>query len=211
MATLCVEDLHTKLQNYCNWNSLPTELLSDIKGDKTTASHDADATLAAFITHLTALLPFEWSVTQHATFPSGNSSSSSSTNRLQATMHPAAVGTADGIMVFGGLQLGRLAEVKVENEASWIKESMPAGLAPDCSRVYQVRTGHTTHVEQCRKTISLQNKANSHFADPDSLLDKTVHLKGMATAPSTRAGMPCPRCARPACAQTTKQQHRSWM
>jgi len=149
MATLCLEDLHTKLQNYCNWNSLPTELLSDIKGGTTKASHDADATLAAFITHLTALLPFEWSVTQHATFTIGNSSERSS--RLQATMHPAAVGTADGIIVFGGLQLGRLAEVKVENEASWIKESMPAGLAPDCSRVYQVRTGHNPHVELAGK------------------------------------------------------------
>ncbi|KAF6252347.1 hypothetical protein COO60DRAFT_1644120 [Scenedesmus sp. NREL 46B-D3] len=52
-------------------------------------------------------------------------------------MHGQAAGTPYGMMCFGGMVLGRLAEIKVQNEISWIKEHQGHLLAPDYSTVYQ--------------------------------------------------------------------------
>jgi hypothetical protein len=81
-------------------------------------------------------VPFEWSVVQHKAF--NNSSSSDASRRLHPMMHAPAVGTSESIMCFGGVQLGVMQEVKVDNEVSWIKETMAGGLEPDYSKVYQV-------------------------------------------------------------------------
>jgi hypothetical protein len=86
------------------------------------------------------LVPFEWSVVQHRAF--GNANSSSNNSRLHPMMHAPAVGTSEGIMCFGGVQLGVMQEVKVDNEVSWIKETMAGGLEPDYSKVFQVRPSH---------------------------------------------------------------------
>lgn len=157
LLMICLEELLDKLRSYCNWNSLPRDLLSSAvnsRGASTSGTdRSEDALLTAFLLHLTSLVPFQWSVVQQPVFAGGTSTSSSAGEGScpQAMMHAQAVGTTDGIMCFGGLRLGRLQEVRVENEASWIKESMPAGLAPDCSRVYQVTCaveGKDAHVSR---------------------------------------------------------------
>jgi hypothetical protein len=58
-------------------------------------------------------------------------------------MHALGVGTSEGIMCFGGIQLGSLSEIKIDNEVSWIKNEQPAGLAPDYSRVFIQVRNHT--------------------------------------------------------------------
>jgi hypothetical protein len=149
MANLLgLEELQQKLVKYCNWNALPKELLSTIKSASSTTAAGAandSALLTAFLHHLTTLVPFEWSVVQHAVFDANHDSSSndssSSSRRMRAMMHAPATGTPDGMMCFGGVQLGLLQEVKVQNEVSWIKDIQPTGLAPDCSKVYQVCVG----------------------------------------------------------------------
>jgi hypothetical protein len=141
MVVLCEEELHSKLRNYCNWASLPPDLLASSTGNRSTAAAGGDeAALAAFLQHLAGLVPFEWSVMQQSVFEAGTASSSSGSRRLHAMMHAPGVGTQEGVMCFGGVQLGVLQEVKVEHESSWIKNSEPIGLAPDYSRVYHV--GH---------------------------------------------------------------------
>lgn len=139
MVVLCEEELQSKLRNYCKWASLPPDLLASTGSRPTAAAGNDEAALAAFLQHLAGLVPFEWSVMQQSVFEAGTaSSSSSSSRRLHAMMHAPGVGTQDGVMCFGGVQLGVLQEVKVDNEVSWIKNAEPIGLAPDYSRVYHV-------------------------------------------------------------------------
>lgn len=137
MVVLCEEELQSKLRNYCNWASLPPDLLASTGSRTTAAAGNDEAALTAFLQHLAALVPFEWSVMQQSVFEAGAASSSSS-RHLHAMMHAPGVGTQDGVMCFGGVQLGVVQEVKVDNEVSWIKNAEPIGLAPDYSRVYQV-------------------------------------------------------------------------
>lgn len=159
MAVLFPEHLQSKLLTYCNWASLPKELLTSSHGSasSTTAAGD-DALLAAFLQHLAGLVPFEWSVVQQTVFEGASSSSNSNAKRMHAMMHAPAVGTTEGIMCFGGVQLGVLQEVKIDNEVSWIKNTEPAGLAPDYSRVYQVSMCHITsgHVDLNSKLVHVQ-------------------------------------------------------
>jgi hypothetical protein len=136
MAVLCPEHIQSKLLTYCNWPSLPKELLTSSHGFASSPTAGDDALLEAFLQHLCSLVPFQWSVTQQRVFE--GPSSSSSAKCTHAMMHAPAVGTHDGIMCFGGVQLGVLQEMKIENEVSWIKNTEPTGLAPDHSRVYQV-------------------------------------------------------------------------
>lgn len=143
MVVVCAEELQSKLASYCNWASLPRDLLASIQtsvaSSSSAAATDDDALLAGFLQHLANLVPFEWSVMQQSLFDAAASSSSSRRN-IHAMMHAPAVGTQEGILCFGGVQLGVLQEVRIENEVSWIKNTEPAGLAPDYSRVYQVGT-----------------------------------------------------------------------
>lgn len=138
MAVVCLEELQQRLHGYCNWASLPQDLLLKVSTSTPAAARTGDNDqLQHFLRHMVSFVPSEWSVTQHSVF---DHSGSSNQKRLHAMMHASAVGTEDGLMCFGGVQMGVLQEVKVDNEVSWIKNSEPGGLAPDVSRVYQVCT-----------------------------------------------------------------------
>jgi hypothetical protein len=136
--------LHT-LSSYANYSALPRELLVNAitawssskqaqHGGGSSVPSTADATdeelQQAFLQALASTVPLEWTVTQHNAFKADS--------KMQSTMHGQAVGTPYGLMCFGGMMLGKLAELKVQNEVSWIKEHQGHLLAPDYSTVYQV-------------------------------------------------------------------------
>ncbi|WIA20865.1 hypothetical protein OEZ85_005214 [Tetradesmus obliquus] len=77
---------------------------------------------------------------------------------MQASMHGQAVGTPYGLICFGGMVLGRLAELKVQNEISWIREHQGHMLAPDYSTVFQ---GTPSQLSSQVVTISPAEKSSS--------------------------------------------------
>jgi hypothetical protein len=143
------EALLHALSIYANYSALPRELLvnainvwnSSRQAEHAGRSSGSAPSLAnateeelqqAFLQALASAVPLEWTVTKHNAFRADS--------KMQATMHGQAVGTPYGLMCFGGMVLGRLAEMKVQNEISWIKEHQGHLLAPDYSTVYQVST-----------------------------------------------------------------------
>lgn len=122
-APFSQDELQQKLKGYCNWSSLPPELLllSTHSKPSSSSSHGAagpqQQQLAAFLQQLTTLVPSEWSVVQQSVFEAPNSSKADggNTRRLHAMMHAPGVGTADSLMCFGGVQLGIL------QVGAWVK------------------------------------------------------------------------------------------
>jgi hypothetical protein len=90
-GSVCPEELLHKLQTYCNWSSLPQDLLqlarrssgSQAAGTSGSNSSSGDAQLSAFLLHLTKLVPFEWSVLQQSVFDTGGVAASSTTSRQE--------------------------------------------------------------------------------------------------------------------------------
>jgi hypothetical protein len=125
------------LSSYCNWSSLPDQLLQSAlssSSQQPSAATDADAEaqlLPRFLQHLVGRVPYEFAVLQQPVFASGA--------KLQATMHARGVGTATGLMCWGGLQAGSLQAVTSRSDAAWIKEAQPWGQQPDYSKVWEVR------------------------------------------------------------------------
>lgn len=87
-GSVCPEELVEKLKTYCNWASLPQDLLllahrgnGSQAGTSSNSSSGSDAQLPAFLQHLTKLVPFEWSVLQRSVFDTGGIDASSTTSR----------------------------------------------------------------------------------------------------------------------------------
>lgn len=130
--------LLSALNKYAKWDTLPQELQSSAiaawqqakPASSTTQEAAAEQAQENFLRALVSTVPQEWIVTQYNAFKPGS--------QLQATMHAQAVGTPYGLMCFGGMQCGKLAQLKVKSEVSWIKEDNGYMLQPDLSTVYQV-------------------------------------------------------------------------
>lgn len=161
-----VETLLATLSGYCKWPTLPRQLLLDTltawtknaAGSVPSSEATDEVVLEAFLQALSSAVPLEWSVSHHAAFTANTLQQTdqnaqqwqqqrhtkqqvdnrTQTQQQQASMHSQAVGTPYGIMTFGGLELGKLTELKVKSEVSWIKEHNGYMLQPDFSRVYQV-------------------------------------------------------------------------
>lgn len=143
------EALLHALSTYANYSALPKELIvnaihawnssrqaehagsSSISASAPSVANATEEELQqAFLQALASTVPLEWTVTKHNVFKADS--------KMQASMHGQAVGTPYGLICFGGMVLGRLAELKVQNEISWIREHQGHMLAPDYSTVFQV-------------------------------------------------------------------------
>uniref|UniRef100_A0A383VNZ1 BTB domain-containing protein n=1 Tax=Tetradesmus obliquus TaxID=3088 RepID=A0A383VNZ1_TETOB len=141
------EALLHALSTYANYGALPRELIVSAinawnssrqaehagiisSGIAPSVANAAEEELQqAFLQALASTVPLEWTVTKHNAFKTDS--------KMQASMHGQAVGTPYGLICFGGMVLGRLAELKVQNEISWIREHQGHMLAPDYSTVFQ--------------------------------------------------------------------------
>lgn len=153
------DTLQATLKGYCKWQTVPRQLFLNAinswarnnKLDVSAVSANDEELQEKFLHALGLTVSLEWTVCQHNTFTASDSSVQNDQGRSkqqtqpqpqqlrqQATIYAQAVGTPYGLMCFGGMELGKLQQIRVKSEVSWMKESNGTMLQPDLSRVYQV-------------------------------------------------------------------------